>query len=36
MTNFPTGINDDQTARNPKQTGTGINARFNILPSDQE
>jgi len=32
--NFPgrhIGINDDQTARNPKNTGTGLNARFNIL-----
>lgn len=24
------GINDDQEARDPKQTGTGVNARFNV------
>lgn len=32
--NFPgrhIGINDDKEARDPKQTGTGINARFNVI-----
>lgn len=35
--NFPNrhiGINDDQTARDPKHTGTGRNARFNIILKD--
>jgi len=36
--NFPgrhIGINDDQSARDPKQTWTGINARFNIIQDEE-